>query len=478
MRKLGIGLLAVVAVVAAGVLTFGSVIQPNSVPEPKVAITPVATSALTAAAPTIVPPYVAPRDRLDTGLMTIYIDTQNQAAITADADTPGDFTMSASTATPECRGLQKSAATFNVRGNTTAELPKKPYTIHLGESQDLCGMGKNKKWTLLANWNDRTLLRNAASFYLGRQLDHLAFTPQTYPADVYVNSAYVGSYELVESISVDKQRVNIDELNQNQSGKNDTGVNLTGGYLLEWDYRQKANHVFAVGNHGYVGLRDPDDEVDGSGVTAAQVAYITDYVNKAEQALYDGDTFLDPDKGWRHYIDADAAVDYYLAQEFTKTYDGAFYSSVYMYKTRDTAAGPGKLFLGPMWDYDESLGNGTTPEIFHSPEGWYLQGYDSGHDERQSSATWFDRLMEDPTFVEQVKQRWCEVYPRLQTTPSFITERAALIEKSAKANFALWDPRATDDPGPLPKGTTLAKQNTYLLDWVNARLEWMNGKLG
>jgi len=477
-KKLGIGLLTVIAVVAAGVLTFGSVVRPTSTPEPTIGITPVATTVITAAAPTIVPPYVAPRDRQDTGLMTIYIDTKDKAAITAAADTPGDFTMSASTATPECRGLQKTSATFNIRGNTTAELPKKPYGIHLGESMDLCGMGKNKKWALLANWNDRTLLRNAASFYIGRQLDHMAFTPQTYPADVYVNSEYVGSYELVESVSIGKARVDIDELNQNQGGKNDTGLNLTGGYLLEWDYRKKANHNFVVGTHGSVGIRDPDDQPDGSGITKAQVTYITDYVNTAEQVLYDGDVWLDPDKGWRHYIDADAAVDYYLAQEFTKTYDGGFYSSVFMYKTRDTAAGPGKLFLGPMWDYDESLGNGTTPKIFGTPEGWYLQGYNEGHDERQSYSTWFDRLLEDPSFAAQVKERWRQVFPKLQTTPDFITTRAGVIEKSATLNFELWDPRAKDDPGPLPKGATLAKQDAFLLDWVKARLAWMNKQLG
>ena len=52
---------------------------------------------------------------------------------------------------------------IRVRGNSTASLAKKPYKLKFNEKVKLLGKGRpnTKKWTLLANHADKTLLRNA-----------------------------------------------------------------------------------------------------------------------------------------------------------------------------------------------------------------------------------------------------------------------------------------------------------------------------
>ena len=54
------------------------------------------------------------------------------------------------------------------RGNSTWNYPKKPYALRLPEKHAVLGMPGHKRWILLANWKDRTLMRNDAAFWLSR----------------------------------------------------------------------------------------------------------------------------------------------------------------------------------------------------------------------------------------------------------------------------------------------------------------------
>lgn len=57
-----------------------------------------------------------------------------------------------------------------VRGNSTADAAKKRYTFKFSEKTNLFKMGKAKKWVLLANCFDPTLLRNAVALKMAQDM--------------------------------------------------------------------------------------------------------------------------------------------------------------------------------------------------------------------------------------------------------------------------------------------------------------------
>ena len=297
--------------------------------------------------------YAAPRTTKGTGLATVYVDTNEGATVNSkDIDWEGRFTITAGpvagTSAAGCTAQTELVMKISGRGNYTWTLDKKPYKINLDKKKNLCGMGEAKKWALIANHYDRSLLRNTVAMKIAQGFDGLAFTPDSVPVDVYVNGSYQGEYTLMERVNIGTNRVEIDELKDNQTGLNNTAPNVTGGYLLEWDFRQGAYHNIQVGGSGWVGISEPENEVDGSGITTAQINYISNYVNQADTTLFSSN-FADPTNGWRKYIDEKSLIDFYLVQELTKNLDANLYTSVYMYKTRDKVVNgvtvPGKLFF-------------------------------------------------------------------------------------------------------------------------------------
>ena len=422
--------------------------------------------------------YTAARATKNTGLATIYFDTNEAGAINSkDTYLEGRFTMTGSTAYPACTAVAPALMKAKGRGNYTWTLDKKPYNFSLDKKADLCGLGSNKKWALIANHYDRSLLRNAVAMNIGAQLTNLAWTPKLTPVDVYVNGSYQGSYDLIERVNIAANRVAVDELKDNQTGANDTAPNVTGGYLLEWDFRQGSDHNVMVGeNSGWVGIKEPEDEDDGSGITSAQVSYIHDYLYDADAALF-STNFADPATGWQKYIDAKSAVDYYIANELTKNLDSNMYTSVYMYKTRDTATAPGKLFMGPMWDFDTAMGDANYPGNQGAATGWYLRDVNSAIDAKQVDVTWFNRLNQDPAFLAMVKARWKVVYPQLLSSDAFLANQQSLIAASANANFVKWNVKQRLEKVQVIKGSWSA-ETSYLRDWLKQRLAWMNGQLG
>lgn len=425
--------------------------------------------------------YAAPRTSPGTGLATIYIDTNEGAPIDSrEVYREGRITMAAgsaggSTSGNGCADLASALIKVRGRGHSTwEEFEKKPFNFSLDEKANLCGMGAAKKWALLANHADRSLLRNPAAMYLGSRFTNLEYTPESVPVDLYVNGSYKGSFTLMERANVGTGRVAIDELKDNQDGANDSPPNVTGGYLLEWDFRQSGDHNINVNDSGaWVAIDEPEDETDGSGITEAQINYIDTYLADADDALF-GANFTDDETGWMKYIDADSAVDYYIAMEMMKPIDGNMHSSVKMYKTRDTDTEAGKLFFGPLWDFDIAMGSENHPGNQGSPEGWYLR--DPNYVEKtQVDVSWFNRLNDDPQFQQMVKDRWAEVYPDLGDVRDFIDQQRSLISDSADENFTIWDVTERFYPEQVIQGSWEAEVD-HLDWWLTERIAWMDSQ--
>ncbi len=300
------------------------------------------------------------------------------------------------------------------RGNSTWMADKRPYKLKFEKKQDFFGMGANKHWVLLANYYDFTMLRNKYTYWLGAEMG-MEFTPQCVFIDLVMNGQYLGSYYLCEQIRVGKSRVNIDDLED--SPELSEGEGITGGYLLslggeEGDYRMvtTANNNFLIENPDFTDY-----------VNEAQYNYISDYLRATDEAIYAKDFKNLEGKHYSEYLDVDAAIDYYLVQEFSLNGDAFGSGSTYLYKKRG-----GKLFWGPLWDFDY-VAWGATEYTHNEVEGFY-----------SNNTAWFSRLLTDPEFVSKLKARWKQIKPIFEKSSSdgdIIDKYARELYMSQKANY-------------------------------------------
>lgn len=336
------------------------------------------------------------------------------------------------------------------RGHNTWSKDKKPYNIKLPEKVSVVGMNKHKRWCLLANASDRTLLRNRVAFEIGRRTG-LPWTPDNRFVEVVLNGKMLGSYLLAEQIRVDKNRVNIAEMTKDDN----SGDALTGGYLLEFDrYYDEVNKFRTATCDLPVNIKDPDEEV----LTAEQKKYISDYVNKVEELLYSGEA---PDPTYRDYIDINSFADWWIVIELCHNRDTKLPGSCHMYKARN-----GKLYAGPLWDFDLTT--------FLSSTSFLLKDYevDPANATGTDRSLWYKRLFADPVFVAAVKERWASYYAAFQTIPAFIDAEADAIAASAGRNWTIWtfDSAGTNQDGLLGWREAVDRMKT---NYTN-RLSWMN----
>ena len=354
-----------------------------------------------------------------TGLPVVYVDTEGGQGIYSKEDyVKASLKIQG---TEQYDGLDAVACDIRGRGNTTWYWPKKPYLIKLNEKQSLFGMPKHKRWILLANFMDRTLMRNLVSMKVASMMSHLAWTPSCVPVELVLNGKHVGSYLLIEQVRVDKKRVAVTEM----TPEDNVGDAVTGGYLLELDfhYDNEVQWVEPLGRNNYwgdgipFGIKYPDPE----DLTPQQLTYIKGYISETSNTLY-GENFKDPDEGYAKYIDVDSFIDYWITFEVMGNHELGNPGSVYMHKDRN-----GKLVAGPCWDFDWGvLSYNTSP---HARTGLV-----------NGNAIWYARLRQDPAFEAKLKARFDELLPKLETIPAYIDECEKLLTESARLNFAMWNP--------------------------------------
>ena len=356
---------------------------------------------------------------VETGLPVVVIDTQGGRRIDSkETYVPGTVRIQSNGGYD---GLPETSCDIRGRGNTTWYWPKKPYLLKLAEKQSIFGMPKHKRWILLANFMDRTLMRNLVSMKVASMMSNLAWTPGCLPVELVLNGKHVGSYLLIEQVRVDNHRVAITEM----TPEDNVGDAVTGGYLLELDFHYD-NEVQWVDPHGHnnqwgdgvpFGVKYPDPE----DLTPQQLAYIKGYIAETANTLYGGN-FKDPDEGYAKYIDVDSFIDYWIVFEVMGNHELGNPGSVYMHKDRN-----GKLVAGPCWDFDWGvLSYNTSP---HARTGLV-----------NGNAIWYARLRQDPAFEAKLKARFDELLPKLETIPAYIDECEKLLTESARLNFAMWNP--------------------------------------
>ncbi len=361
-----------------------------------------------------------------------------------------------------------------LRGVSSQNFPKKSFSIEvrddLGEDMEvsLMGMPKTSDFGLLANFTDKTLMRNALAYEMFRQLGHYA--TRTRFCELFLDNTYQGIYILTEKIKRGEDRVDVAKLKLDDT----TGTALTGGYMLrlDWDTSPGWNSQFSQPNSpakfSYFQHVYPKwDEMHPT-----QTAYIRSYVDSFEVALH-GPAYQDTSLGWRRFADEKSFIDYLILNEISKNVDG-YRLSTYFHKNRDDKGG--KLTMGPPWDYDLAWYNADYCENFQT-SGWaYDINYICGD---AGVPFWWEKLASDTLFAQNLACRWQSL--RSNSTLSkahifgVIDSMAMVLQEAQGRNFRYWPilgQYVWPNPGPLP--TTYNGEVTKMKNWLGNRLQWLD----
>ena len=420
-------------------------------PETPENVTPADT---TAPADTLEPPEKEPKTRDDLAWKKVEhfptIRIQASSAINSKVDW-----VEATIRVEDPDGMYSDSTLFEGkmrirgRGNTTWDMPKKPYRLKLDDHTKLLGMKGNKDWVLLANYSDKTLLRNIVAMEISR-LCNLPWTPHMRTVELYLNGSYQGSYVLCQHKEVAKEKVDIDV--------------EKGDLYLEVDTTQDELVCFTSERWLIPFMfKDPEEP------TAAQISAFKAYVQQIEDALY-----ANPGGGWEDLIDLDSFLGNYIVQEICKNVDGNFRKSIFFSKTVD-----GPLVLAHVWDFDIALGNCNYIDSQHQngvtngPEGWLIKIMGR----KKKTDSWYPRLFLDPVFVEALKAKWDSIKPGLDEIPAMIDRLVDLNRASYDANFKKWNILGTYVWPNLYYYPTYDEEVAYLKDFFTTRVAWLDTEL-
>ena len=385
--------------------------------------------------------------------------------------------------------LEHSLEYIKGRGNTSyTEFDKKPYQIKLTQDAPFLDMEPGKKWVFVSNSADSSLIRNALSRSLAGHLNLPQSEEGTF-VDLYVNKEYVGNYYVVEKIEIQENRLLLSDLQKATEHENETEdlstyetawtdttkakqipndpEDITGGYLIERDFDNRFLKEVEINESYFITeakecfiVREPEY------TSEAQIAYIDSYVQSVENAILsaegiDGTT----GKSYQDLIDVDSFVRKYLLEEVTANYDGGVASS-YFYKDSDTI--DGRLYAGPVWDYDVSWGNSPAylGQISTSPE--RLSRLASHSD----SSVWFQSLYHKPEVYEKIVSCYAqEISPYLTLLAD---EILPMLDEITAASAAMDQVRWEDQYAKNGYSGDRSEQITFIADYIKARKDFLD----
>ena len=412
-----------------------------------------------------------------TGLPVLYLNTEvSMEEITHDAYVFGtmklaygndsaDFTY---TFSKEKKGEKKEG--IKGRGNTTWLMDKKGYAIKFDKKQSLFGLPAAKKWCIIANYADKTLLRNVYASLLAKNIFNAEWNPSFRPVEVVWNGVYQGNYILCERNTVSAGRVDVQDISdysEDNIGSGDfvdkNGDELVdlfdGGFILEIDgWRDSPFWFESEKAKAPVALKDPDE------VSEFIQEHVRTIVQTAENFLY-AENFKDTTDGWRKFFDEKSVIDWFFVNEIARNHDAKDFSSIYkFYSPAD-----GKLHYGPIWDFDVGFGNDGDGEVA-AVTGWYVK-----------NGFWTIRMFEDSLFVHNVIERWNEQKEALNASvQDMFLSLASSDSVSAECNFMKWDilgKKVHTNSAGYEERLTYKSEVDYMKDWVEERIAWIDNAL-
>ena len=348
--------------------------------------------------------------------------------------------------------LLSESGTTRERGNYSRSTPKKPYRIKFDKKQHvLDAPAKAKKWTLINNYGDKTLMRNLLAFELSRKLG-MTYTPFGTAVDVLLNGEYKGCYQLCDQVNINKHRVNITEM----TPQDNEGSALTGGYFVEIDaYADQEKSWFYSNKGNPVTIKSPDED----SITTKQKTYIRNYFNKMENQ-------------WKTYLDLNSFLRHFLVGELSGNTDT--YWSVFMYKERDNDT----MYTGPVWDFDLAFNNDNRTYPVNNKRDYI---YRSGGSCAGNMRSFVDRIVvSDANAKSQLVEIWDEARQSGLTEEymvAYIDSLENALQQSQELNFLRW-PIMNQKVHQNPRiwGSYEAEVEN-VRTYMKERIAWMDKKL-
>jgi len=387
--------------------------------------------------------------------------------------------------------VERAQCGSRLRGNSTQSFPKLPFALKFEEKVGPQGLPTDKRWELLANWMDRTMLRNAVAQDVARRTadalsDGLGWNPRGMNVELVINGRHVGNYSLIEKVKIDADRIDIRDCYEDVVDDGNANPTVADcGYLLEFDDAMDEVNCFRTGRGLPVMFKD---EVPANGdIFNAVKAKVESIEANLEAGDYEAAYEL---------LDINSVIDYFLVQELTFNNEYKHPKSVYMYMDGD-----GKLTAGPVWDFDwqtfiipdqvRAYGGNYVDQLRNVDE-WLYGGsklaertfpifgeYDYAND---MPYMWYPLLFKDAAFRSKVQERWNSIYPVLLQVSDEIDRLAEQNRVSDRFNSAMW-PTTRDlknTVGAAFNGDEEMSFDEAIQSMKKAyadRLEWMNTQI-
>ncbi|WP_350293581.1 CotH kinase family protein [uncultured Croceitalea sp.] len=374
------------------------------------------------------------------------------------------------------------------RGATSQLLfPKKSYGLETWDENDedinvsLFGLPEEEDWILYGPYSDKSLMRNILIYDLSRDIGQYA--SRSLFVDLTINEVYQGVYVFMEKLKRDGERIAINKLKDDEN----SGEDLTGGYILKID-KTAGNNLGEGYNdlNSFVSAYDPPNASaeqkiyflyeypDAEDITIEQKAYISTYMADFENSLA-SDDFLDANLGYSNFIDTESFIDFFLLNELANNVDG-YRLSTFMSKDKNE-----KLKMGPIWDFNLAFGNadycgGGSTNV------WAYKFNDRCPDDFWLVPFWWERLLQDPAFVAQLKERWIILRGNALSNAAIMSRIDAYLlqlnESGSKTqNFETWPVIGTYVWPNNFVGATYEEELAYLTNWIENRLTWLDSEI-
>ena len=344
------------------------------------------------------------------------------------------------------------------RGNSSWKMPRRSYQIRLPQKTSILGMTPAKKWLLIANYADASLMHNKLMYDLAGQM--MDFAPQSEFADVWIDNEYKGNYLICQRLSTGKTALNL----QSSEG---ILAEIDTFYWYDTEYRFKSNYSPAVFT-----LKDAraDDLGKEDSIAEKSFANFENYVRQFEDLLYA------EDKDWEQIssmIDVDSFISFYLLEEFSENPDGCR-TSLYMYQD-----GPDDvLHMGPVWDFDKALGYAQKKKYGGDPERDYISQIQE-YMGTEKDCTWYTELMKIPEFQDAV-QEYYQTTARdvLLSSGQLIEDYRNRIARSAEYTESIWPvSEIPENCGHDPVAFSCWNDAVdYLKSWTEKRIQYFDQK--
>lgn len=356
---------------------------------------------------------------------------------------------------------------IKIRGNSTANTEKNPYNIKFSKKKTILGMKGTKKWSLLANLFDKSQLRNKLASDFAAMV---GVTPELKSAfvEVYLDGVYQGVYLLTMPVTDGTVDIDVEK----------------GEMLLERNGYY--NTELAGVNYNYTpitGIRFVPIAPEKGTETEEQKQAIQNLLKEAEYAAVSGER-----KRVESIFDVESFVNMYICEELMKDID-IFHGSTYFYYKN------GRLYSGPIWDMDLSMGNvsmaeGAIDEKYAKYYNLPWNGSKTGNGTVGDSTTgnwatvdFYKPLMENMWFRDLVKERYMELIPLIESLYADGGVIDGYVEEYGDAflrNYELGGYSLTkkyfsceyDSPSENYEDSV-----TYLKEWLRARDAWIREDL-